>query len=81
MKVKKLLKKYSGLVDIDFIEGEKLIAQTSNIALYKDYPLDLQNYILLNSKVKGYIVEGRANKTAFKTVFIITVDTRHKDNR
>lgn len=69
MKVDKLLKKYLGLVDVAFYENKKLIASTTTRDLYSGYPFDLQNWLLLNSKVKSY----RAVKVADKIVFQVNI--------
>lgn len=66
MKVNKLLKKYLGFVNVQFYENKKLIAYTSNKDLYSGYPLDRNNYILLNSKVKSYRVLKMADTILFK---------------
>ncbi len=56
MKVDKLLKKYLGLVDVEFYKNKHLIEHTTTRDVYKDYPLDYANYTLLNSKIKSYRV-------------------------
>lgn len=66
MKVDKLLKKYLGLVDLAFYENKKLIASTTTRDLYSGYPFDLQNWLLLNSKVKSYRVVKVADKIVFQ---------------
>ena len=70
MKVDKLIKKYLGNVDLSFYEEKKLIASTSTRDIYSGYPLDLNNWILLNSKVKSY----RVVKVADKIVFQINIE-------
>lgn len=66
MKVDKLLKKYLGLVDVEFYENKKLIAHTTTRDLYSGYPLDMNNYFLLNSKVKSYRVVKIADIIVFQ---------------
>lgn len=66
MKVDKLLKKYLGLVDVAFYEDKKLIASTTTRDLYSGYPFDLQNWLLLNSKVKSYRVVKVADNIVFQ---------------
>lgn len=57
MKVDKLLKKYIGLVDVEFYKNKRLIEHTTNRDLYTGYPFDLNNYMLLNSKIKSYSIQ------------------------
>lgn len=66
MKVDKLLKKYLGCVDVAFYENKKLIASTTTKDLYSNYPLDMKNYFLLNSKVKSYRVVTVADRIVFQ---------------
>lgn len=66
MKVDKLLKKYLGLIDVAFYEDKKLIAQSTTRDLYSGYPLDMNNYFLLNSKVKSYRIVKVADRILFQ---------------
>lgn len=66
MKVDKLLKKYLGLVDVEFYTNKHLIEHTTTRDIYKDYPLDLKNYNLLNSKIKSYRVVEIAGVVVFQ---------------
>lgn len=62
MKLKKLLKKHLGLIDVEIYKNKKLIEHTTNRDLYSGYSLDIRNYFLLNSKVKSYRVVKVADK-------------------
>ena len=75
MKVIKLLKYYSGFVDIAFYLDSKLFAMTSNRDLFKDYPLDHSNYILLNNKVEKYRIDFVEGKTLFQ------INIKRKDTK
>lgn len=66
MKVNKLLKNYLGLVDVEFFENKKLIMHTTTRDLYARYPLDMNNWFLLNSKVKSYRVVKIADTIVFQ---------------
>lgn len=66
MKVDKLLKKYLGLIDVAFYEDKKLIAQSTTRDLYSGYPFDMNNYFLLNSKVKSYRIVKVADRILFQ---------------
>lgn len=75
MKVIKLLKYYSGFVDVAFYIDNKLVAMSSNIELFKDYPLDMNNYFLLNNKVEQYSVDYVEGKTLFQ------INIKRKDKK
>lgn len=66
MRVKKLLKNYSGNVDLQFYRDKKLIALTQIIEIFRGYPLDESKYVLLNSKIKSYRVVNVADSVVFK---------------
>lgn len=66
MKVDKLLKKYLGLIDIEFYKNKHLIEHTTTRDIYKDYPYNLNNYNLLNSKIKSYRVVEIARVIVFQ---------------
>lgn len=66
MKVDKLLKKYIGLVDVEFYKNNHLIEHTTTRDLYTGYPLNENNYILLNSKIKCYRVAIISGEIVFR---------------
>ena len=54
MKVDKLLKKYLGLVDVEFYENKHFIKRTTTRDIYALCKCDLKYSNLLNSKIKSY---------------------------
>lgn len=66
MRVKKLLKNYLGNADLQFYRDKKLIEHTQIIEIFRGYPLDESNYVLLNSKIKSYRVANVADSVLFQ---------------
>ena len=82
MKVKKLLKKYSGEIMIKFSynDDEAPLTYIQISELFRGQPYNHDNYILLNSKIKCYKIIPIHNikKSPFDCLLCITIKKGEK---